>query len=715
MQTPAHLGISSLFSCRYRRTFRLQLEPGWSLRLLAGLRPHLASGAVTPSELAMALYGLGGLHGNTRAAQAHAGSASDQPTAAQEAMGVRAAAADLLRATLRSGLTPPHQARSRACSKAAPRGADGQPQPGAGIAAAAGASAPGPALGGAVIASTACPGATGPSPSGLAGAARSAVEDRGAAWTGRELSMALWGLGALSFDPGPAWMAAFMERCDVASRTFNHGSTVANVLYGLAVLRARPPAAWMEHFMWTAQRRLNAMDPQSLSMMAYALARLRYRPNDLWMTKFLRYCTLRLLDSPRDPLTALGLSSQERAELGISSTVALEAALASRGADAGDQADPALAPVVFAAARREQARLRYQQLRHQRTYSTSGDLSGEDELGAEPAGLRVRAGPAAQPDPDSELGPRAGPHMQCFNNLLWALVRLSVRPSNKWLRDVAQAMQTRLPLSSGWEAAHALWAFSRLSFWPGADWLLDVDVTLRTELPRLPLATLVLALQGYGGMCARGHKDADAALLDALCRRLEPYLPNLQTTTLISLLTAVARLTPAPPPRRVAALLAVLLPRLRASVLGPAALQGMALAPPPATSSMDEALAAPEAASQALPSSPTASVDGGEAPECSSGSVAGGSAAAAAPAASLPSMTTRELVNAVFAVGCALRRAGRSSPEVRGMASQMLWVLMSSATSRAAQLNGVDLIMLLKVGSSGCAALHARCGAPAVV
>ncbi|KXZ49010.1 hypothetical protein GPECTOR_23g10 [Gonium pectorale] len=470
---------------------------------------------------------------------------------------------------------------------------------------------------------------------------------------GRELSMCIWALAKLQHDPGADWVEAFLARCEAATRTFTTGSSVANVLYGLARLGVRPPAGWMAHFLWQAQRRMNCMDQQSLVMVAWALARIRYRPDNGWLTRFLRYARSVVLQQPgRDPQQLLGLSSQQLA------------------------AQPPSAEVVAAAQQRQLTLWRLQQQRLRQR------LSGGRAGVAGAAGVDAAA--AAQPIAGSV---ESQVSIQGLNNLLWALERLSVRPNGTWMVHYCRAAQTRLATCPPMELATLLWAVARLPWLPTQGWMVDACAALRACLPRCPPAGRVMAFLAFGRFCGwMGYRPEDnGSLFEALAQHLDPVYSRLQTTTLISVLVAATRYRPALAPARLAAVLSSLLARVRSAPAG--VVQHSASEPAAAAAAVGVA----EWTAEGTALVPMTAVTVGRRAFSDADR-----AAPAAVATPVPPLTQRQCVNAVYAVGRAMRVAGRSET-VRRLCVALLRELLGRAeqAAEAGQLNAVDLLQLL--------------------
>lgn len=417
---------------------------------------------------------------------------------------------------------------------------------------------------------------------------------------GRELAMTLWALANLHIDPGHEWMSAFLARCEAATRTFASGAAVANVLWGLAVLDKRPPARWMGHFLWQAQRRMGHMDGQSLVMTVWALARMRYRPDSAWCARLLRYSRMRLLQQ-HAPATA-GSGGQQQLQ-------------------------------------------QQQQEGQQRVTSTGRLVDGgwaARALQGGAAGGQAGAGAGEPPHPGLRGAARARAAAerattQSFNNLLWSLARLNIRPKGTWLEHFCRAVQPRLVAMPPREHAVLLWSLARLSGRPVEDWVVELFAAMRAALPRYQPPECVMAILGLGRMCSAVRMYVtDQELADQLVRQLEPHLPRLQTTTLISVLLAMARIHPALQPMRFGPPLQVLLARVRS-------------APPGAISS-------------------------------------------------------RQLANAAFAVGCVVRRAGRSRG-VRQLCGELFQEVMPRLDERFGELTVPDLVVVVQ----GAAAARLRC------
>ncbi len=415
---------------------------------------------------------------------------------------------------------------------------------------------------------------------------------------GRELAMALWALAALRIDPGPEWMSAFLARCEVATRTFASGAAVANVLWGLAVLDQRPPARWMGHFLWQAQRRMGHMDGQSLVMAAWALGRMMYRPDSAWCARLLRYTRMRLLQQHAPVTAGSGGQQQEGQQRFAASGRLVDGGWAARalqggGLDAGGQA---------------------------------GAGAG---AGAPPhPGLRGAAQACAAAERATT---------QAFNNLLWSLVRLNIRPKGTWLEHFCRAVQPRLVAMPPREHAALLWGLARLSCRPAEDWVVELFAAMRAALPRYQPPECVMAILGLGRMCSAVRMYVtDQELADQLVRQLEPHLPRLQTTTLVSVLLAMARVHPSLQPVRFGPPLQVLLARVRSAPRG--------------------------------------------------------------------AISSRQLANAALAVGCVVRRAGRSMG-VRQLCGEVFREVMPRVDERIGELNVADLVVV----AQGAAAARLRC------
>ncbi len=417
---------------------------------------------------------------------------------------------------------------------------------------------------------------------------------------GRELAMALWALANLHIDPGPEWMSAFLARCEAATRTFASGAAVANVLWGLAVLDQRPPARWMGHFLWQAQRRMGHMDGQSLVMTVWALARMKYRPDSAWCARLLRYSRMRLLQQ-HAPVTAGSGGQQQQQQEGQQRVVS-----------GGRLVDGGWAAWVL-----------------------QGGAAGAQ------AGAGPGAGADEPPHPGVQGAARARAAAerattQAFNNLLWSLARLNIRPKGTWLEHFCRAVQPRLVAMPPREHAALLWSLARLSGRPAEDWVVELFAAMRAALPRYQPPECVMAILGLGRMCSAVRMYVtDQELADQLVRQLEPHLPRLQTTTLVSVLLAMARIHPGLQPVRFGPPLQVLLARVRS-------------APPGAISS-------------------------------------------------------RQLANAAFAVGCVVRRAGRSRG-VRQLCGELFQEVMPRLDERFGELNVPDLVVV----AQGAAAARLR-------
>ncbi|KAG2429960.1 hypothetical protein HYH02_013911 [Chlamydomonas schloesseri] len=664
---------------RYHRDFRFALEPGWAGDMLMAVTGSSTSAlaiacsstssstgstrlvpAARAADIAMTLYGLALLNTGANGSASHSlaiggSSGSEQqqlpaPGPGQDQAPPAEALQALLEASLHGLQGEPLASSSHAAAAgagtAAAADAAGMDRTRSGAAA-----GPGPGSSIAATSSPSSPGST--SSSGSSSRHGMGWSD----WGGRELSMAAWALASLRHHPGPAWLAAFLARCEAATRSFGEGSAVANVLYGLAVLRARPPPGWMQHFLWQAQRRMNTMDGQSLAMTGWALARLRYRPDRKWVTAYLRYVRARVLQAGRDPATRLGLSTQERA------------------------AAPPPPEALAAAARRERLLLVQQQQRLQRQRQRTMGLGG-------PAGAATAAVPVGAASPsagDVHAGGGGATQQltppQTYNVVLWSLVRLTVRPPRAWREAFMNSVQPRLGAFSPSEMGTLLWAMAKLSWRPRDDWMLDACVAMRASLHRYGPREAVLSLVALGRLCsALGYRAADGDLLDGLAGRVEPYLPRLQTTTLISVLLAASRVAPALPPQRLAPPLAALLARVRVSAAAAVGGGGSLYGSPTASrSSMDELDDVSAAAALLAAAAPA--------------SAAGQQQSPPAPASALV-LTPRQCANAVFAVGCAARRAGRF-PAVRQLCGSLLQELLPRVEAVAGGMNGTDLLLLL--------------------
>ncbi|GLC41744.1 hypothetical protein PLESTB_000682200 [Pleodorina starrii] len=470
---------------------------------------------------------------------------------------------------------------------------------------------------------------------------------------GRELSMTIWALATLRLHPGREWLLAFLDRCDAATRSFASGVAVCNVLYGLAAMRVQPPAPWMLNFLWQAQRRMNTMDAQSLVMLGWALGRMRYRPDRKWLTRFFRYSQSTVLLQPRDPHLVLGASTQQLAR------------------------QPPSPAVLQAASQRQLELWRRQQQRLQQRLQQRRPGPWVDGG----AGGAAAARPAAPPPLAAAAGGRGSDAVaealalppQAYNVLLWACVRLSCRPMGRWLPLLCAAVQPRLASWPPHELSALLWGLARLSCRPRDDWMTEYCAAARLSLARFQPPDCVMTLLALSRLCSGlGYRVSDGELANALAARLAPYYPRLQTTTLISVLLAISRITPRVRPARLEEALAVLLDRVQVvgvamDTVGAAA---DAAAPPPPP---------PEAAAAAHPGRLVAQRPPSPPP---------------AAAAALPQLTARECVNAVFAIGCVALWPGYNDA-LRGLCGALLRELLPRAIRLAPALNGIDLVLLL--------------------
>ncbi|KAG2501508.1 hypothetical protein HYH03_000015 [Edaphochlamys debaryana] len=673
---------------RYRRDFGFALEPGWTAALLDGMAPALAASAAaalsspaafnsddgdgtgdedgpstsgrghasaagapaaaaaTPTEVAMTLYGLAllqqhtagphprrqarftsisgiGAAGGSIGGSAGAGGGGGRPGAGLRSVDEAGLGGGsvLLSDPLREYPAPPldpHMALRHASSTAAGPGSASESD-----SEVSGLSGSGPALPADLVSQRAL--------RALLAASQASLPYAG----GTELAMSIWALAALRIDPGSAWISAFLDRSAAATRTFVAGSAVANTLYGLVLMGARPPAAWMQHFLWQAQRRFNTMDAQSLVITLWALSRLRYRPDAKWISAYMRYARVQVLQA-RGP--AAGAPAAPLVPLAGGAAAAAAGGAAAAGAVA-----------AAAAARRQEEQRRLLEAQAQRMRRRLGADA------AKPLAHAASSSPSSSSTSSASTAPSAPNHHpiapQTYNLMLWSFVRLSMRPSGVWLIRLCDSLQPRLGAFAPLELSNLLWSISRLDWRPTDDFMLDVSVAMRNRMPRYQPPDCILAVLAIARLCHKlGYRVQDVELMDALAGKLEPALPRLATTTLVSVTLAAARVNPPLPPLRIAATLAALLERLRAASASASAACGSVAA--------------------------------------ASGSAAGGGAAsaAAAPAAPVgvlaaatspppPPLTPREVANALFAVGCAARRAARHT-YVRGLCGQLFAELL---------------------------------------
>ncbi|EFJ46585.1 hypothetical protein VOLCADRAFT_105493 [Volvox carteri f. nagariensis] len=498
---------------------------------------------------------------------------------------------------------------------------------------------------------------------------------------GSELSMTIWSLATLRLYPGDEWMRAFLCRCDAATRTFASGAAVSNVLYSLASMRVQPPAPWMLNFLWQAQRRMNTMDGQSLVMMWWALGRMRYRPDRKWLTRFFRYTRSAVIPNP-GPDSHIGARSSVQQQVQGHS--------------------PHLQTAMQTGSQRQLELWRRQRLQQRQRRP----------------GPWVNTDGSALPDV-GELPPQA------YNTLLWACVRLSCRPMGTWLPLFCAAVQ---PLLAAWpphELSALLWGLARLRWRPRDDWMTEFCAAARGTLSLFQPPDCVMMLVALSKLCSGlGYRISDGDLANLLAQRLAPYYSRLQTTTLISVLLAVSRITPRVRTARMEEVLAAVLDRVRAAGIVDAAqpADGGAISlldetldrekqhkvlPGVSRSGYQQQYEGPQVherdgkelqlnilqtGSPHQPLTPSSRLQLSRPQHSVARQVAPSPAAAAV---ALPPLTARECANAVFAVGCVALWPSYNDA-LRSICGQLMRELLPRAFLLAPAFNGVDLVLLVQ-------------------
>ncbi|GIL57214.1 hypothetical protein Vafri_12422 [Volvox africanus] len=487
---------------------------------------------------------------------------------------------------------------------------------------------------------------------------------------GPELSMSIWALATLRLYPGREWMRAFLERCDAATRTFANGTAVSNVLHGLASMRVQPPAPWMLNFLWQAQRRMNTMDAQSLVMLGWALGRMRYRPDRNWLTRFFRYTRAVVLLQPELPCN-----------------------LAAR---------PQQTP--------SQHQLDMWQLQQQR-------LQQRHQLRQQRFGPFPRTSIAGS---RSVVAAANGLPPQAYNVLLWSCVRLSCRPMGRWLPQLCAAVQPHMATWSPNELSALLWGLARLRWRPRDDWMTEFCDAVRSSLAGFQASDCVMTLLALSKLCSGlGYRVSDGDLANMLAQRLAPYYQRLQTTTLISVLLAISRVTPRVRPARLEAALAALLERVKAIGIGdvsdavplsvadegglerPAGQQGMEVqhvaSQAGSKTQDDNREMVPELGNLLGIEKLAPPYQGFNRPQHSASrqtQLLQAPTGLPSVAVALPPLTARECANAVFAVGCVAVWPGYNDT-LRALCGQLLRELLPRALRLSAVFNGVDLVLLV--------------------
>ncbi|GLI67616.1 hypothetical protein VaNZ11_011862 [Volvox africanus] len=488
---------------------------------------------------------------------------------------------------------------------------------------------------------------------------------------GPELSMSIWALATLRLYPGREWMRAFLGRCDAATRTFANGTAVSNVLHGLASMRIQPPAPWMLNFLWQAQRRMNTMDAQSLVMLGWALGRMRYRPDRNWLTRFFRYTRAVVLLQPEDPCNP---------------------AMRSHRTASQHQLD------IW---QLQQQRL---QLRHQLRQQRLGPFARNAIAGS-----------------SSVVAAANGLPPQAYNVLLWSCVRLSCRPMGRWLPQLCTAVQPHMATWSPNELSALLWGLARLRWRPRDDWMTEFCDAARSSLSGFQASDCVMTLLALSKLCSGlGYRVSDGDLADMLAMRLAPYYQRLQTTTLISVLLAISRVTPRVRPARLEAALTALLDRVQAigvgdasdavplsvadegGVEGPVGQQGKEVQQVPSqggsNTQEDNGEMEPELGHLLGIQELAPPYQQLNRPQQNSASrhtqLLQAPTVLPSVAVALPPLSARECANAVFAVGCVAVWPGYNDT-LRALCGQLLRILLPRALRLSAVFNGVDLVLLV--------------------
>ncbi|GIL86673.1 hypothetical protein Vretimale_11491 [Volvox reticuliferus] len=487
---------------------------------------------------------------------------------------------------------------------------------------------------------------------------------------GPELSMSIWALATLRLYPGREWMQAFLERCDVATRTFASGAAVSNVLHALASMRVQPPAPWMLNFLWQAQRRMNTMDAQSLVMLGWALGRMRYRPDRNWLTRFFRYTRTVVLQQPEIPYN-LAVSSQRTASQHQLDMWQLQQ-------------------------QRLQQRHKLRQQQRYGSFARNAAASGSSAVAA------------------NVLPPQA------YNVLLWTCVRLSCRPMGRWLPQLCAAVQPHMATWPPNELSALLWGLARLRWRPRDDWMTEFCDAARCSLSGFQASDCVMTLLALSKLCSNlGYRVSDGDLANMLAQRLAPYYQRLQTTTLISVLLAISRVTPRVRPARLEEAVAALLDRVRvvgfadaSDTASPSAADEVGSGRPVGqhdkqarhvpwggdseTQDENEKME-PELDHLLDVKEPLPSYQRLSEPQHSASrptQLLQAPAVLPSVAVALPPLTARECANAVFAVGCVAVSPGYNDT-LRALCGQLLRELLPRALRLSAAFNGVDLVLLV--------------------